>query len=235
MSERGDGLIVTEGRSVGPYRGIEVSSALELEYRPADVVEVEVRGDSNLVPLVRTEVREGRLVADLIEGHSIEPTQPLRVRVSGPLPEPLRASGASRVDALFVGVGFGELAVEASGAARLVVRGVGDTNPMREIRIDAAGASQVEIEGQSVALIVEASGASRVQAAGMLSEAARLDLSGASNVEVAVSGQVEGEASGASRVRVVAGAATRVSVATSDASNVESVAVDRRGDSMRPE
>ncbi len=223
VGDRGNGVIVSESREVGLYRGLEVSSALELEYEPAEAIQVEVRGDSNLVPLVFTEVREGRLLVAVQEGRSISPTQPLRVRVAGPVPAALAASGASRLDARLGGAGLPDL-IEASGASRVTIREVVGETGVGSMRLQVEGASQVTLEGRIREMTVEASGASRVMAGGLACERARLELSGASHVEIAVSGRVEGEASGASRARILGGPTTEVAVAHSGASSVERIA-----------
>lgn len=213
----GDGVIAQEARELPRFNAIRVSDAIELAYQPAEVVRIVVEGDSNLLSLVQTDVRDGWLDIGIAPNRSISPSRPIRVRVEGPPVVALRAEGASRLDAT-LDKAPAPSEISASGASRLRVENLAGS----DLAVNAEGASQVAISGRVETLVLDASGASRVEAGALDAGAVRLDVSGASTAVVRARERVEGDASGASGVRLV-GAPAMESIATSGASGVARV------------
>lgn len=188
----GSGQAVTEQRDVPPFTELRIRGAVATEVRIGDPQSVAITGDDNVVRVIKTEVRDGRL--------SIEPEKsydsdvPLRVAIVVPELEE----------------------IEASGAATVTVSGL-DAD---ELSIKASGASMVRASGSAERIDAEASGASRIGLEELTAEEAEADASGASTIEVTVSGQLSGSASGASTVTYAGN--PQVDVSRSGASNVRS-------------
>jgi hypothetical protein len=210
---RGSGVIKEETRTVPEFTGVEIGQAIRAEVTVGPEASVRISGDENLLPMVKTEVKDGRLVTS-VEGPGIQTVQPLTVTITTPRLDFVGAGGASRVDV--AAKGAKELTVRAGGASTVRVKGI-DSDA---VALGASGASRVEASGRGKRLDLEVSGASTVKAADVPFESAKVDVSGASNAEVHVAESVQGGVSGASHLKALGGPKTR-SVSTSGASQVQ--------------
>ena len=190
--EEGSGHLITESRSVGEFTAVDVSEALHAEITIGTPFGVEAEFDDNLLDNLQIAVR-GRTLHISCDPNC-DPSSGAVVRITMPEIVSIEASGASRVEA---GLVSGDrLPLDASGASRIEVRGNVD-----ELRIDASGASHIEAEDLVVNVL-------------------DIDLSGASDADVAVRDEVHGGLSGAARLTIAGDADPAVDVDTSGASSV---------------
>ncbi len=136
------------------------------------------------------------------------------VTISMPTLKGLDLSGAttSRIS------GFndlGTLDLDISGASKSDIQ-----IKAQKIIMDASGASTINLTGSAARIEGDVSGATSLRAYDFPVKDAFLDVSGASNIKLSVSGKLEVEASGASSVRYRGTASVRSS--TSGASSVKS-------------
>jgi hypothetical protein len=190
-SVKGSGVTASEARSTADFDGVSVEGVFELEIRVGKDFSVEVEADDNLLQYIKTEVDGGILNIETTEG--VKSSNPIRIRVTSPEINTLRASGASKVS--LAGVNNSSLDVESSGASKITMEG--ETS---EVRIEASGASSVDAEAlKAASASVDSSGASKVSVFAI--ERLVSDASGAS--KIAYSGNpasVEKNTSGSSRV-----------------------------------
>lgn len=171
--EPGSGKPKSETRAVGPFSRIEIGGALNADVSVAEVHSVEVSGDDNLVPLVITEVKDGRL--QIRTSKNVAPKLELLVRITVP-----------EVAALAV-----------SGAGQVKLREIqGD-----DLELDLSGAGDVAASGAVRNLDLEVSGAGTVDARNLKTERARVSVSGAGQVGVHASQTLDVDISGAGHVR----------------------------------
>jgi hypothetical protein len=187
---KGNGDTETEQRSVDAFTQLSVAGAIQAEVTIGSPQAVSVTAARNIVPLIKTEVRDSRLIVE--PRNQYRTTEPVRVTITVPELSYVAATGAS-------GITAGGIRADA-----LTVR--------------ASGASTVRAAGSATRVDAEASGASRLRLDELTATDVRVDASGASSIEVQASGSISGEASGASSVRY--GGTPRVSVSTSGASSV---------------
>lgn len=169
---KGSGNIVTEKRDIRDFTGVDVGGVFEVEMTAQKDFLVEIEADDNLVPLIRTEVRNDVLHIEAekrISSHS-----GLKIRIAAPEINRIDASGVSRV-------------------------GLSDAKS-EELYLDCSGASKINVSGETTRLYVNVSGASKVGAGGLKSQDANIDASGASNVDTFATGNLQAKASGASRI-----------------------------------
>lgn len=70
--KKGDGKIVKEARSVGPFKGLEVEGVFQVNFRCGATSEVFVTADKNLHPLIETVVKGGKLHLTTTESYCTE-------------------------------------------------------------------------------------------------------------------------------------------------------------------
>lgn len=169
---RGSGNIATESREVTGFKGIDVSGVFQVEIKAQQDFAVEVEADDNLLPLIKTEVRNGILHIDSVD--RISSHNGLTVRISAPNIDSIQASGASKVNLV-------------------------DLNN-DDLRVDTSGASKIFVYGETARLEVEVSGASSIDAENLKAENASVNASGASHVSLFATAELNADASGASRI-----------------------------------
>lgn len=188
---KGSGNIVSEKRDLSGFNGVDVGGVFKVDITAQKDFSVSIEADDNLLPFIKTEVRDG--ILKISTDGRIKTSNSLRVHISAPDISDLNASGASNV----------------------TLTGVKNSS----LSVDSSGASKIEVGGETSNLTVDVSGASKIQADDLKTVDANIDASGASSVYVNVSGVLKSDASGASRV-TYGGSPTNVQKKTSGASRV---------------
>jgi hypothetical protein len=187
----GSGNVATDKRSVSGFRGVEVGGVFQVEITAQKDFGVEVEADDNLLPLIRTEVVDG--VLKIETERRLSTSNPIRVRVYAP-----------DIDKL-----------EISGVANVTVNDLKNSG----LSVDSSGASKIKIAGVTDKLTIDVSGATKIDAESLTAVNASIDASGASHVNVNVTGELRTDLSGASKV-VYSGTPTNIEKKTSGASSV---------------
>jgi hypothetical protein len=169
---KGSGNLASENRDVRGFKGVDVSSAFQVEITAQKDFSVTVEADDNILPLIETEVDDG--VLKIKCDRRVSPKTPMKIIISAP-----------DIDSL-----------ETSGVANIILNSIKNTG----LHIDSSGASKILVTGETNKLVVEVSGATKIDAEGLVTENADIDSSGASNVKVNVTGTLRTDASGASKI-----------------------------------
>ena len=188
---KGSGNVVTERREIRDFKGVDVSGVFHVEIRAQEEFSVEIEADDNLLPLIRTEVRNG--VLHLETDGRLKCDNGLKVRISAPDISQISASGASKVD----------------------LGGVKNS----ELRVDTSGASKVNLNGETEQFFVEVSGASSIDAENLKAETADISASGASRVSTFALNELRAQASGASKISYT-GSPKNIEKSSSGASSI---------------
>ncbi|UGQ48350.1 head GIN domain-containing protein [Massilia endophytica] len=198
---QGNGSMGSETRIAAGTTGLEVESRrridMDVEVQVGPVASLQIEGDSNLLPLVRTEVSGGnmRIVVD----QELRSAQPLRVRYTTPRLTKLETSGISR--ATVNGLNGGPLSVEHNGSGRTELRGRVDqldarNNGSGSLVADAldAGTTRLALHGSGRISLGNVHGEqlmARVHGSGNLSAAGEVR-----NLDVSVNGSGDARLSG---------------------------------------
>jgi len=168
----GSGIIKTEKRSVSSFTSIDASGAFDVEVVCQKEPGVELEGDDNLLPLVKTEVRGNTLYLNPSSPFSVK--RSIRVRISVPNLESISSSGA---------VSFRIVDVKNS-----------------KMKIAASGASSFDIAGETTVLDVDLSGATKIDAENLRAQRVKISMSGAGKATVYAAEQLDADVSGAGNV-----------------------------------
>ncbi len=182
VGTRGEGGVTSETREVATFSRIEAGNGIRVSVSIGEASDLEVRAQSNILPLIETKVADGTLRIGSTTGFTT--TETVEVVLATPQLEGIVLSGGSRggIDALAADT----FAVELSGGAVLTATGTAGT-----MTLDISGGSVAEIDGLTATTI-------------------DVDASGGSRAEVTATDSVTGSASGGSRVSVAGGASTNV-------------------------
>lgn len=131
----GNGVLKTVEKPVPPFTSLHLSAVSEGKYSIGEP-KVTLRGDDNLLPLIRVDSTPGHLVLDQKE--TLKPAIKLTTDISGP-PDLTELIVDVTARLTVEGLKAGKLAVRTSGVGRLTASGSAD-----EIVIDAAMVSQID-------------------------------------------------------------------------------------------
>lgn len=168
----GSGVIKTEKRTISAFNAIDTSGAFDIEIACQKEPSLELEGDDNLLPLIKTEVRGNTLYINSEKSFSVKKN--LRVRIS-----------VTNIEG-----------ISSSGAGNLRVAAVKN----EKLKIDSSGASNIEISGETKRLDMDLSGASKVDTESLRAERVTIDMSGAGKANVYASEELNAEVSGVGSV-----------------------------------
>jgi hypothetical protein len=181
----GNGVLGQETRTVAPFDAVEVSLAFEATVTAnAPAQSVSISGDENLLKHILTPVEAGVLRTRLDGVDGVESIHPLRL---------LAQARALR-------------AVRATEASNLDVKGAGSTEEGFTFEVEAAGLSNVQLQGPGgERLRVNLSGGSRLDAFAYPAAGANVLLTGGSTLRVNSASDVVGSAADTCRVEITGG------------------------------
>ncbi len=216
---RGGSEVVSETRPLPAFSRLDVDGLAEVALVQGTTEAITIEAPAKQLPKLRTAVHDGTLT--VVNGDSRGfflglfggGAHPAKVTVTFRTLDTVRASGAVKLEAN--GLETDTLNVAASGAASLAIAGL----DAKELSVAGSGAMKAEISGRVGDQKVSISGAGDYRAANLVSDNARVSVSGAGKVfvnaartlDVRISGagsvdylgnpQVREEISGAGRVR----------------------------------
>jgi hypothetical protein len=165
--------VITESREVSGFSEIAVlgSGVVVVEIDGTESLTIEA--EDNIIPLLTTEVRNGRL--ELGPESPISPTRQITYTISAAALEGVSISGSGDISA--TGVDADSFTVEISGSGR------------------------VEPTGTTTELTVEIAGSGDYEGEGLVAQLGEVTVSGSGNVLVNVTDQLEVTISGSGDVR----------------------------------
>jgi hypothetical protein len=200
----GDGRLAHESRVAGNVSAIDVSGPLEVNVRVGAAPSLEVDADSNLLPLVRTEV-SGGVLRMWVEGN-VRSNNSLRVTTTLPALTQVRSSGSGRLTISELNGAPLDFSKSGSGAANLSGRvsrldmrhtGSGQVNASALQTGDASvtlnGSGRMSLgQVHGSALTVNLHGSGSLQASGVVTSLnAHVQGSGGANLTALSSDQAE--------------------------------------------
>jgi Putative auto-transporter adhesin, head GIN domain len=170
---KGSGTMKTEKRELAAFKGIETGGAFNLEITCQKPQSVEIQADDNLLPLVEAEVRDGVLHVDTKENYHSNKLITLRISVP---------------DLNHVTI---------AGAGNVHITGIKND----KFEVSATGAAKMQLSGETKSVSIDNSGAGLIDAHDLRAPKADVKLSGAGQVEVYASDQLDVSISGVGRVK----------------------------------
>lgn len=192
---RGSGKVRVEERAVSGFDRVRLGGIGHLFIEQAGEESLTVEAEDNLLPLLTSEVVDGRLSLVIRPNTTITATRPIVYRLKVRSFGELDASGTGRVEA--AGIDVPDLAVEISGSVRAAFAGRAEH---QVLEVSGTG----EFDGRELAgsrASVQASGTSRVTV--NVADELDAEVGGASTVEYLGNPRVERQLSGLGRVEAV--------------------------------
>lgn len=186
--EKGNGIIVSENRSVRSFNAIASNGNFEIILQEASQPGVQVIGDENLMPFIDIDVDDRTLT--LNSSRPITSDEGIKIYVSYKNLNRIDIGGANKVTAENP-VRERSLDIEISGASMV------DLNlDVRNLDMNLSGAGFVTLSGRARNQNIEMSGVGNLEASELISERCRIAISGLGGAEVHVTESLEADVSG---------------------------------------
>jgi hypothetical protein len=212
------GEVITETKDFSGFNYVDAGSAFEVEITRSDSYSVIISADESLFDYVEVSKVGATLKIYLNPRHILTDftlgAKTLKAEITMPDLYGLELSGASKGTITgfqsshdfnlvvsgastleIVNIGVGNTDIEVSGASR-----VNGDMTAHDTRFEISGASNCELSGSADKMVLVVSGASRVDQTDFPLNSANIELSGASEATVHVTGRLDITASGASRL-----------------------------------
>ena len=169
---QGSGVRKTEKRDLPAFKSIETNGAFAIEVTCQQSASFEIEGDDNLLPLIKTEVRDG--VLRIYSDRAFNAKRAMSVRMALPDLEAIRSNGAADIH---------------------VTKVKND-----QLTISWQGAGRIEAEGETKFISISSTGAGKIDTGGLRAERAKVSVTGAAHVDVYASQQLDVTVSGVGKV-----------------------------------
>ena len=190
-------VIITEVREVSGFTGIEISAFGRVNLSQGESESVSIQGSDNVVPVIRTTVRNGVLLIDTDENIYITGMNGSNVLTFTIVVKDLTfltISGAADVE--MNGLSTSNFKFTMSGAGQL---GLDDLNA-DSVDITLSGVGDVELSGEVTTAQIDIPGAGSVRASDLRIQTAEVTIAGLGGATVWVTDQLTGTISGGGSV-----------------------------------
>ena len=185
--------VTSESRNVSGFEEVELQGVGSLSIQQTGTESLTVEAEEEVLPKIRTEVENNRLIIGPEPNTSIQTTQPINYKLTVKDLKALKVSGSGNVNA--EDISTDELAVILSGAGNVKIGGETDS---QEINISGSGSYQAEdLESKEVKVDVGGSGSTVVN----VSDELNAEVSGIGTVEYIGDPTVNQDVSGVGAVR----------------------------------
>lgn len=199
------GIIITEDRTVSGFSGIDFSTIGSVTITQGDSESLVVKGSDNLVPLVRTSVKNGVLEISMEENINIQSMNrddilTFEIRVKDL--DRLTVSGLGTVDMDALDTPSLQMTLSGAGGVRI------KSLTTQQLDVTISGLGGATLAGAATDMNVEISGAGELMAGDLECRTAEVNIPGLGTATVWVTDTLTGEISGGGSVRYYGGPKT---------------------------
>jgi len=177
----GSGTVISETRKLAEFDEIELRIAGDLHVTIGEPTPLELKGDDNILPLIETEVRDGRLVISTERPLKAKQTLLLKVTVADLKAAEIRGSGDMHIR----GVDNESLSLGISGSGDLHFDG-----KTERLIASVAGSGDAHLVGKARQLTVNIAGSGDVTAFGLEARTGSVSIAGSGDAKVSVAGSL---------------------------------------------
>jgi hypothetical protein len=194
---RGSGTVKTETRTVSGFHAVTLSGIGDLAITQGDSEGLSIEAEDNLLPLITTEVNDGRLAIGIKSGINITsfaPTKPIKYSLQVKNLDAIGLSGAGNITA--PALTGDNLNLNTSGAGNMSLAKI----QFKQLTTSMSGAGNATLDGQADAQTATLSGLGNYGAGNLQSQTANVTVSGAGSATVWATQTLTVQISGAGAV-----------------------------------
>ena len=175
LGTRGSGDVTTEAREVSGFDEVVLLGSGDVFIEVAGSESLTIEAEDNIIPLLSTEVEDGRL--ELKATESISPTEPIRYTITAEVLDAVVITGSGRITATAV-----------------------DTETFAP---GISGSGNITAEGRCTSLASVISGSGNYDGSGLVCADGDVTVSGSGNAIVNVTGSLEATVTGSGNIQYI--------------------------------
>ncbi|AWX45658.1 hypothetical protein HME9304_02685 [Flagellimonas maritima] len=190
---KGNGNVTTIERSVGSYDQVALAGWFDVELVDGKEGELTLKGESNLLEYIKTEVKDGKLVIKVEKGVNLKPTDWRNgIYITVPI-ETINAVTLS---------GSGDIVGKTtlrSDSFKTRISGSGDITlsiEAKSVEATMSGSGDINLDGKTVDLEVQVSGSGDIKAYGLEADHVKAQVSGSADIKVTANQSITARVSG---------------------------------------
>ncbi|KAB5485671.1 head GIN domain-containing protein [Flagellimonas hadalis] len=190
---KGDGNVVTIERSVGDYDGVSLAGWFDVDLVAGNEGEITLKGESNLLEHIITEIKNGVLVIKTEKGVELKPSNwnsGILITVPVESISSVSLSGSGDI--------VGKTTIEAESFSTRIA-GSGDisvTVQAKEVEASLFGSGDINLSGRTTDFDVMVSGSGDIKAYELEAEFVKATVSGSADIKVTANQSIDAKVSG---------------------------------------
>lgn len=172
---RGEGPVNTESRTISNFHAVSAQIPGVVEVRISENYSVEVQAQDNLMPILKTEVKNGKLRIYFDE--NVSNADDLKIRVSAPFFDAFEMAGSGRLEA-FDPIRGERLNLAIAGSGEIIL----PEADVQNLNCDIAGSGEIKVSGRAADSDFGIAGSGDINAKNLVSERAQASISGSGTV-----------------------------------------------------
>lgn len=194
----GSGNVQTESRPVSNFNRVSLNGAGEVFVTQGQQEALTVEAEDNIIPRIKTEVRDGTLILGLKDRNwpnPIRPTKPIKFNVSMKNINGLAIAGAGKINA--PNITAKSLDIDASGAADVVINKLA----AEALAVNVSGSANFDLSGKVGSQTINIKGQGTYRAPKLESQTAEANISGSGDATLWVRDSLNVNVSGTGDVK----------------------------------
>ena len=190
---KGNGNVVTIDRSVGEYDTVALAGWFDLELVSGSEGEITLKGESNLLEYIKTEVKDGKLVIKTRKGVNLKPSSwksGILVVVPVESIDGVSLSGSGDITSRTT-LKSDSFETRISGSGDIVL----DVEA-NSVEASMSGSGDMKLNGKASDFEVQVSGSGDISAYGLEADHVTVQVSGSADVEVTAKQSIKARVSG---------------------------------------
>lgn len=198
---RGNGNVIKEERSVNNFESISVSSGIELLINQDSSEKVVVEADENIMKILRTEVKGGKLKIFMEEG--VLHAKKMKVYVTLKTLKSLECTSGSETKSAGK-VNAENLTIHASSGS-----GVNMELSCNRLKAESSSGSNLRVSGTTLSVKADCSSGSEINASELIAEMGEASASSGANIKIHATKDIKAHCSSGAQINVSGNPTTR--------------------------
>src|SRR5919202_958624 len=190
----GSGNVVSESRNVSGFTKVALESIGDLAIQQTGSESLTIEAEDNIIPKLKTEVKDNRLTISIEPNTSIQATKPISYKLSVKDLNALELSGSGSIDA--ENINTNNLAVTNRGSGDVAANDV----DIKDLKIAQRGSGEVKMSGKADTQDVNISGSGSYQAENLQSKEAKIVANGSGEATINTSDKLDVRINGSGSV-----------------------------------
>ena len=193
IAVEGNGTISNTVRSLGSFHEVELDGSYDVELSQDATSSISIDADSNLLPLITTEIKGGKLTVS--SDKNVNPSHRIKVIIHSPAYTSVDVEGAADVHSA-TPITSDQLSIALEGSGSYVME-----THVKSLTSEISGSGKITLTGEASSHKCTISGSGDLLAAALPTATTNIEINGSGAAEVFVSDRLDADISGAGDVR----------------------------------